>query len=171
MTRFKPVLLLLYIIIIISCFGVLSSYGVLSSGYEMPNENTHTPKMVENAAEPTPTITPQPTETPIKYLDRVDGWTCFDYSIEFTQQNPDWGLVVISDDSRFYGDNHLVDYKITDDKKLLIHDELSCIERSVTGWQYEYTGLDYYHFYINGEQPTRQYQNMLPNAEAVYNEL
>jgi len=117
-------------------------------------------------------------KTPIpQYLDRVDGWTCYDYSMERTKQNPEWGIVLISTNHRFegykLGDNHFVNYKINDDKSLLIHDELILHEYTAHGWQHDTHAFEYYHFYINGVIPTRSWaRNALkPNAEAVYNEL
>ena len=111
------------------------------------------------------------------YLDRVDGWTCFDYSMDRTRQNPEWGIVLISTNPKFEGyksgDNHFVNYKINDDKSLLINDEFLQNEYTARGWQYDTQAFDYYHFYIDGEIPTRAWaRNALkPNAEVVYSAL
>jgi len=114
---------------------------------------------------------------PIEYLDRVDGWTCFDYSIKLNRVDPAWGIVLISHNPKFegyaYGDNHMVNYKINVDKSLLIHDELLQREYIVSGWEYDSDTFDYYHFYINGEVPTRTWTRnaIKPNAGVVYNAL
>ena len=103
-----------------------------------------------------------------EFLERVDGWTCVDYSIKLNRLNPQWGMVVISDNLRFQGMNHLVNYKITDEGFLFIHDELLMIEYTISGWEYDDGPFDYYHFYIDNEIPTRHYRYLLPNAEEVY---
>ena len=77
-------------------------------------------------------------------------------------------MVVISDNRLFKGSNHLVNYKITDEGYLLIHDEAFMIECTVSEWEYDCGPTNYYRFYINNETPTRHYRYLLPNAEEVY---
>lgn len=105
------------------------------------------------------------------FLDRVDGWTCFDYTVEYNRQYPEWDMVVISDNQWFQGTNHLVNYKINEDRTLLIHDEYLLIEYEIGGWEYDDGPFDYYHFYINNETPSRNYRYLTPNAEKVYSDF
>lgn len=96
--------------------------------------------------------------------------------MHYSQDNPEWGMVVISDHPRFRGMNHVVNYQINEDKTLQIHDEYLGIDYVIREWEYDSCTFDYYHFYINGEKPTRYYNyrnrfHIRPNAEIVYNEV
>lgn len=103
----------------------------------------------------------------VEFLGRVNGWTCFDYSTEYSRLYPEWGMVVKSDNSRFQGLNHLVNFKVNEDKSLTIHDELTQTEYTNLGWQLD--PYVYYHFYyLDNDQPTRNYRYLIPNAEEFY---
>jgi len=99
-------------------------------------------------------------------------WGCFDYAMHYSQGNPDWGIVLISDHPRFkgIGNSHFVNYQIYD-KTLVIYDAEKGSYSYLLGWQYDTFTFDYYHFYVNGEIPTRYLGYKLPNAEAIYNAL
>ena len=101
-------------------------------------------------------------------------WTCFDHAMYWSAKYPDWGMVLISKNPNFegykFGDNHLVNYKILPDKTLLIHDGTKKTDKDclVSGWEYDSDTFEYYHFYVDGEVPTRTWIKLYPNAEAVY---
>ena len=118
-------------------------------------------------------VLPQPTTQPIKYLNRVDQWTCYDYSVEFNKQNPEWGLVVLSDKMSFQGECHIVNYRINEDKILTLHDEWNQIEYNYTGWELtdDICSPDHFHFFHSGELPRRSWRMLRPNAGAVYDAL
>jgi len=104
-----------------------------------------------------------------------DTWTCFDYSMNYSHHNPEWGMVVMSDNKYLSGKNHVVNYMISSEGYLLIHDGLLNINYLIKGWEYDSEGdtLDFYHFYIDSEKPTRHYNranplHIRPNAEEVW---
>lgn len=171
----KPVILLLITALIL----VLGFNGLCVDQVE-PRDVHVLPELVVieiEVVEPEPTQTPKLSAPPIEYLERVDGWTCFDYSVELNKRDSTWGIVLKSQNPKFegyaYGDNHMVNYKILDDKSLLIHDELLKQEYIVGGWEYDSNVFDYYHFYINDEVPTRTWSEnaIKPNAKVVYNAI
>lgn len=100
-------------------------------------------------------------------------WTCFDHAMHFSQDNPEWGMVLLSSNPRFklYANNHFVNYKILDTGELNLYDVESGVLSRHWGWQYDTFTFDFYHFYAFGEIPTRQHIYLLPNAEAVYNAI
>ena len=105
-----------------------------------------------------------------------DLWSCFDYAMHYSQENPEWGMVVISTHSQFIGMNRVVNYQINEDKTLLIHDEFLNNDYMVKGWEFDSCTFDYYYFYVDGEKPTRRYNfrnkyHIKPNAEDIYNAL
>ena len=53
--------------------------------------------------------------------DNPDAWTCVDYSISYTLENPEWGLVSISSHPDFRGVSHMVNYQLNG-TALKIHD-------------------------------------------------
>lgn len=126
---------------------------------------------------------PEPEPENIPETKYPDDWTCFEFAMNWSEQHPEWGMVVISDNNRFQGMNHLVNYQINDDKTLQIISYVKQTDGSyevteyvVSEWEYDTCTFDYYHFYINGEIPTRYYNRanqyqIKPNAEAVYNNL
>lgn len=98
-------------------------------------------------------------------------WTCFDYSMNYSHHNSEWGVLLISKYPRFMGlgedISHFVNYQISSEGILSIYD--GCSGNHVCTY-------DYYHFYIDGEKPTRYYnfQNQFqirPNAELVYDRV
>jgi len=137
---------------------------------------TNEPINIINDTEDIIPLTFQELHFVIEYPER---WTCFDIAMNWSEQHPEWGMVLISKNPRFegykFGDNHLVNYKLLPDKSLLIHDGTRKIntEYIISGWEYDSCTFEYYHFYINGEMPTRTWTaNALhPNAEVVYNSL
>ena len=101
---------------------------------------------------------------------------CLDYSLEYQVSNPEWGILLISDNYWFRGLGHYVNYQIDENKDLHIHDEMYNLDWSGRGWQYsgEYSftySHKYYHFFVNGNEPQRRVGFMKPNAMEVYNAL
>lgn len=100
-------------------------------------------------------------------------WDCFDHSMNYSLHNPLWGMVCISSNPRFKGRNHVVNYQIDySDNTLIIHDSLLENDYRIEGWEYDSCTINYYHFYIDSEKPTRHYNKgnlkIRPNAEEVY---
>ena len=116
---------------------------------------------------------------PIIETEYPEHWTCFDHAVYWSEKYPGWGMVLMSKNPKFegynFGDNHLVNYKILPDKTLLIHDGTRKTDKDylVAGWEFDSCTFEYYHFYVNGEVPTRTWTGgvMYPNAEAVYNAI
>ena len=99
-------------------------------------------------------------------------WTCFDHTMHYSQNNPEWGVVLMSKHPQFRGcgNSHMVNYQIVDDA-LLIHDEQRNWDYKIFGWEFDSDVFKYYHFYVNGEIPTRHFRYKLPNAEEVYHAI
>ncbi len=95
-----------------------------------------------------------------------EAWTCYDYTLNFSEYNPDWGLVGMSDNKLFRGESHLVNYKLIDNDTILIHDGLNGAEYDLYGWQND----GFYHFFIN-ETPRRNYKWLVDNQELAINGL
>ena len=91
-----------------------------------------------------------------------DSWTCYDYSVDFAKENPDWGVVTISNNQLFRGISHVVNYKLLSSERMAIHDGLLEADYTIVGWQYG----NYYHFWIN-ETPKRIYVMMRDNRNDV----
>jgi len=91
-----------------------------------------------------------------------EAWTCYDHALNFSENNPDWGVVCMSQNRYFKGVSHFVNYKYISENELLIHDETTESEYLVANWG----ALGYYHFFIN-EFPCRYYRWMVDNRGAV----
>jgi hypothetical protein len=89
-------------------------------------------------------------------------WDCVDFSTDFAQKNPDWGIVTISQQARFYGQSHMVNYQLNDDGSLNIHDGLYNNDYVFYNWQVD----GYYHFWLN-EKPVRYYKFLYDNSEII----
>jgi hypothetical protein len=93
-----------------------------------------------------------------------DKWTCYDYSVNFAKENPEWGIVSMSTNMWFKGTSHMVNYKIIDGgDSLLIHDGLYRTEYEI--YNFRYAG--YYHFCFKNETPVRYYRVMRDNSGMV----
>jgi len=91
-----------------------------------------------------------------------EAWTCYDHALNFSENNPDWGIVCMSNNRYFKGVSHFVNYKYISDDVLLIHDNFFGIEYKYLKWG----GDGYYHFYIN-EPPRRYYKWLVDNRETA----
>lgn len=102
-----------------------------------------------------------------------EDWTCFDFAVNWSEQHPRWGIVVISNNPRFqlgHSENHFFNYQIMENGDLLIHDEFNNNEYLMKG-EWWYDPVKFYHFYLDGKIPTRNYSYLLPNAEVFYNAI
>ncbi len=90
-----------------------------------------------------------------------EAWTCYDYTMNFSEYNPDWGMVTMGK-TGLRGATHMVNYKYISENELLIHDGYLNSDYRYVGWQYD----GYFHFYIN-ETPRRNYKWLVDNRELV----
>lgn len=97
-------------------------------------------------------------EQNINRSERVDYWTCYDYSVDFENDNPDWDCVTISNHKFFYGVSHMVNYQFYDGR-MIIYDCLFDNMYYVNGWDIT---RDYYHFWFN-DMPLRNYRYLFDN--------
>jgi len=102
-------------------------------------------------------------EQNINRSERVDYWTCYDYSVDFGKNNPDWDCVTISNHRFFYGVSHMVNYQMHDNTTMIVYDGLLDNMYWINNWQWDY---DYYHFWLDNT-PWRNYQYLLDNREVV----
>ena len=97
--------------------------------------------------------------------DRVEGWDCVGYSLDFAEHNPEWGVVTISRTPDFCPTSHMINYIMYDVDRLIIYDGLLDNMYYINGWQWDTS--DYYHFWIDGEQPVRTYGRLIDNRGVV----
>jgi hypothetical protein len=91
-------------------------------------------------------------------------WTCYDHAINFARENPEWGVVVESENHLFRGEAHMLNYNIS--KPEHMYD-------ATTETTVYYNNLKNYHnkffkFYTNTNQtPLRQYSFITDNRDVV----
>lgn len=107
-------------------------------------------------------------------IPRNDDWLCFDYATAYMEENPEYGILIITSPDNKYFDiinddintNHAVNYKFNDDKSLTYHDEMYYGHYNYVGWQYT---LDNWYFAPEGFENSWDY--LLDNKQEIYNEL
>jgi hypothetical protein len=94
-------------------------------------------------------------------------WTCFDYSMAFAEENPEWGIVTISQNMYFFGASHMVNYKLdkNNSRIMYVHDGLYKADYEFGGWQDD----GFYHFWTENEKPVRSYRFLRDNRGEVLN--
>lgn len=93
-----------------------------------------------------------------------DKWTCYDYAVDYHKKNSDWGMVTIGGPF-FKTNSHIVNYKVLNNgETLLIHDGLNNAEFPCYAW---YKTGQSYHFFVNGEQPVRNYKYIRDNRNVI----
>lgn len=102
----------------------------------------------------------------INRSERVDYWTCYDYSVDFEKNNPDWDCVTISNHRFFYGVSHMVNYQFYTNTQMIVYDGLLDNMYHINNWKWDY---DYYHFWFDCT-PWRNYRYLLDNREVVFDE-
>jgi len=90
--------------------------------------------------------------------------TCYDYSMNYSELNPDWKVLAMSDNKFFLGSCHYCNYRYVDKDVIEIHDGLYDMNYTFVGWQLS----GYYHFWMN-ETPVRNYCRLYDNRNAVLN--
>ena len=103
------------------------------------------------------------TEKQLNYSSRINGWTCYDYSVDFEKNNPVWGTVTISKNARFQGKSHMVNYYFYDNTTMIVYDGLIDNISWINNWQWDY---NYYHFWLNNT-PVRNYKYLLDNRDVI----
>jgi hypothetical protein len=93
----------------------------------------------------------------------VDSWTCYDHSLNYANENPDWEILTLSTSRFFYGSCHNVNYKIDGDK-LIITDVSNHCNYTINNFQYN--DRQYYHFWID-EYPIRNWRFLRDNRNVV----
>ena len=93
----------------------------------------------------------------------VDTWTCYDHSLDYAKNNPEWGVLTISDHRFFQGQSHMVNFLI-EDNVMYIHDGLYDIDYTYSNYQ---LAPEYFHFWDNDEIPKRNYYYLIDNRDVV----
>jgi hypothetical protein len=103
-----------------------------------------------------------------------DTWVCYDYSINYARENPEWGVVTISDNPCFYGISHCVNWKISNNN-LILYDSQYDIKNEFpidnvcliecNNW----FKPAYYKFWSIDKTPLRNYIRLQENSEAYLN--
>ena len=97
--------------------------------------------------------------------DRVEGWDCVDYSLDFVDNNPEWMVLSISRSRNFCPESHMINCIIYDNETLIVYDGFNDVMYRIGGWQWDH--IDYYHFWVDGEQIVRNYRRLPDNRVAV----
>lgn len=108
-----------------------------------------------------------------------DYWTCYDHSINYARENPEWGVVVVSHHPHFRYGSHMVNYKIENDT---IHFYDSTWSTETKQYDY-YVNIDdrktdnpyfspcYYKFCLPEKTPIRQYVLFRDNSQVWLNNV
>ena len=115
------------------------------------------------------TLPPLPVET--SRANNPDQWQCMDYARNYSENNPVWGIVVVSDNKKFLGICHFLNYKILDTGELILHDEKLNHNVTVEGWEYDRAVLDYYYFWPEDRPLQKYWYTLHPNAEEKYESI
>jgi len=102
----------------------------------------------------------------INRSNRLDMWTCYDYSVDFEKNNPDWDCVTISKHRFFFERSHMVNYQFYTDTQMIVYDGLLNNMYHIYNWKWD---NDYYHFWFDCT-PWRNYWYLLDNRKVVLNE-
>ena len=95
-----------------------------------------------------------------------ESYTCYDYSVAYAREHPDWGIVTMSDNQYFRGVSHMVNYQLTESGSLNIHDGLYKTDYTCYEWQ----GYKFYHFWTEGT-PIRNYKVLQDNSYIYENKV
>ncbi|WP_129582708.1 hypothetical protein [Methanolobus psychrotolerans] len=112
-----------------------------------------------------------------------DDWVCVDHAVNYSRNNPGWGIVIISPSPRFSVQPHMTNYKI-DANRLLIHEaqinityELEIVNGTMTVPYYEdFPGVfskhwesgTYFHFIPNETGVVRVYTMLKDNRDEFF---
>lgn len=102
-------------------------------------------------------------EQNINRSERVEQWTCYDYSVDFEKNNPEWDCVTISNYKFFYISSHMVNYQMYDNTTMIVYDGLLDNLYYINNWQWDY---NYYHFWLDST-PWRNYRFLLDNRGVI----
>jgi len=80
-----------------------------------------------------------------------DYWTCYDYTMDYTKNNPEWGRVTLFHSS-YDSVTHAVNYQLINGE-LEIHDGFYQIDYTLENW--EDKAYYNYHFWATNETPAR----------------
>ena len=107
----------------------------------------------------------------INRSDRIDYWTCYDYSVDFKKNNNEWGVVTTSYFEDFVNpdindvDSHMVNYYLYDNDTMVVYDSIQDNMYISYGWKNDWHR--YYHFWVDNSTPVRRYWSLFDNREVV----
>lgn len=166
---FKFIMIVLLVLPVICGFGAI----IVTSETEPIQESAHNLSYTVRIHTATDTLIRTERELLIEHLnnslirpERVDGWDCVDYSFNVFEHDPEWKLLTISRTRNFCPKSHMVNYQFLDNTTLIIYDGL--IDNIYTISNYQWDCQDYYHFWLDGEQPVRHYRRLYDNKNAIY---
>lgn len=87
-------------------------------------------------------------------------YDCYDWSIKYNKENPEWGIVTMSDNRLFKGTSHMVNYRLANNG-LRIHDGLYGIDYTIDDYR---VAKKYFRFWRADEVPVRHYKFLRANA-------
>lgn len=102
----------------------------------------------------------------INRSERVEGWTCYNYSVDFAKNNPDFEVVTVSRSPEFKGISHMTNYQFYDNETMIVYDGLLDKLYFVYDLQWDVEDYNYYYFWVN-ETPTRECVDMVDNRNVV----
>jgi len=96
--------------------------------------------------------------------DNEEYWTCYDYAINYARENPEWGVVVESENRLFRGEAHMLNYKILNPE----HMYDATTETTVYYNNLKNHNNKFFKFYTDPDKtPLRQYSFMTDNRDVV----
>lgn len=103
-------------------------------------------------------------------------WVCYDYAIDNARDNPDWGVITVSENPNFHGTSHMLNYRINGSVMEFYDPYWS----ELVGTEIEYSvEIDnmrfgnpffepcYYHDWDVNRTPWRYYKNNVENIQDV----
>lgn len=99
--------------------------------------------------------------------DNIERWESYDYAINYSENNPEYGVVLVANNKNFNGLATFANYKF-DKTDLILHDARYNITYVSLIWKYENNG-NFYHFYAKKEVPPRNYAFMTDNSKDYLN--
>lgn len=93
----------------------------------------------------------------------TESWTSYDHSVSFSQNNPEWGIVLVGNNKNFNGLSTFANYQFNE-TDLILHDARYNITYVSLIWKYENNG-NFYHFYEKEEIPPRNRAFTTDNKE------
>ena len=105
-----------------------------------------------------------------------DDWVCYDYAIDYAQNNSEWGVITVSSNPNFKGTSHMLNYRINGSVMEFYDPYWSVLCGSEIYYSVEIDDMRmgnpffepcYYHDWNVNATPWRYYKNNVENIQEV----